>query len=312
MSLSSRGLTTPVLFLIFNRPHLTARVFEEIRRAKPRRLFVVADGPRDGHPEDSDLCSRTRELIRVDWECDLKLDFRPKNLGAKYGPSSAIGWFFENVEEGIILEDDCLPHPSFFPFCQELLAHYRSDTRIMHISGTNLQFGRKRGDGSYYFSRFMHCWGWASWRRAWAHFDVELKTLPQFLRQKQLRNILSGRAMRRHWRLVFEKTARQEITTVWDFQWSYAIFAQNGLCVVPNVNLVTNLGWGPGATNTLDPKHIAANIPARPLEAIVHPTFVLPDLEADEFEVRHFFLLPLHKRAINRVKMALRLLRFGT
>lgn len=271
MSLSSRELSTPVLFLIFIRPQLTARVFEEIRRAKPRRLFVVADGP-----------------------------------------SSAIGWFFENVDEGIILEDDCVPHPTFFPFCQELLAHYRTDTRIMPISGTNLQFARRRGDGSYYFSRFMHCWGWASWRRAWAHFDVELKTLPQFLRQKQLGNIFSGWEMRRHWRLIFEKSARGQITPVWDFQWSYAIFVQNGLCVVPNVNLVTNLSWGPQTTNTFDPKHIAANIPARPLDAIVHPTFVFPDLEADEFEARHFFLLPLHKRAINRAKMALRLLRFGT
>jgi hypothetical protein len=309
MKLNQTKLTTPVLFLIFNRPHFTQRVFEEIRKAKPLTLFVVADGPREGHPQDVDLCRQSRDLIRVDWDCDLQLDFRQKNLGAKYGVGTAIDWFFENVEEGIILEDDCLPDPSFFGFCQELLAHYRHDTRIMHISGTNLQYGRKRGDGSYYFSRYMRCWGWASWRRAWSHFDVDLRTFPLFIQQRQLRNILASRAMRRYWRLTFKHVARGQITTVWDFQWTYAIFAQNGLCIIPNVNLVSNLGWGPQATNTFDPKNIMANLKTQSLDSIIHPAFILPDLDADEFEAKHVFLLPFHKRVINRIKWALKALR---
>ncbi len=300
MTSQQKPLATPVLFLVFNRPDVTRKVFAEIRKARPARLFVVADGPREGHAQDNELCRQTRDLIRVDWDCDLKLDFRPKNSGAKYGVGRSIDWFFENVEEGIILEDDCLPDPSFFWFCQELLAHYRHDKRIMHISGTNLQYGNKRGDGSYYFSRYMRCWGWATWRRAWAAFDVDLKTLQRFLEQRQLRNVLASRAMRRHWRLTFEKVARGEITTVWDFQWTYAIFSQNGLCIIPNVNLVTNLGWGPEATNTFDPKNIMASINAEPIRAITHPTFILPDRQADEFEDKHIFLLPLHKRVLNR------------
>jgi hypothetical protein len=301
MTSSQSQLVTPILFLVFNRPDFTRQVFEEIRRARPTKLFVAADGPREGHPEDIDLCRQTQDLIRVDWDCDVQMDLRPKNRGAKYGVSRAIDWFFENVEEGIILEDDCLPDPSFFRFCQGLLAHYRNDTRVMHISGTNLQYGQKRGDGSYYFSRYMRCWGWASWRRAWTSFDVDLKTLPRFLEQRQLRNVLTSRAMRRYWRLTFEKVARGEITTVWDFQWTYAIFSQNGLCIIPNLNLVTNLGWGPWATNTFDPKNIMSNVKTQTIDSIVHPTFVLPDREADKFEEKHIFLLPFYKRVLNRI-----------
>ena len=244
----------------------------------------------------------------MDWDCDFRRDFRTHNLGAKTGVAKALDWFFQNVEEGIILEDDCLPDPSFFGFCRELLDHYRNDTRVMHISGTNLQYGRKRGDGSYYFSRYMRCWGWASWRRAWAHFDVDLKTLPLFLEQRQLRNILPSPGMRRYWRIIFQNVARGRITTVWDFQWTYAIFAQNGLCVIPNVNLVSNLGWGPRATNTFDPKNLMSRIGTGSLETLVHPTFVLPDREADDFEARNIFLLPVHKRVINRIKWAANIL----
>jgi hypothetical protein len=311
VSASIKGdcLSTPVLFLIFNRPDLTRQVFAEIRRARPARLFVVADGPREDRPGEAELCRQAREAIQVDWDCDFRQDFRPKNLGAKWGVSAAIDWFFQNVEEGIILEDDCLPDPSFFGFCRELLAYYRHDTRIMHISGTNLQYGRKRGEGSYYFSRYMRCWGWATWRRAWAHFDLDLKTLPLFLEQRQLRNILASPGMRRYWRIIFQNVARGRVTTVWDFQWTYAIFSQNGLCVIPNVNLVSNLGWGPRATNTFDPKNTMAGIRTERLETVVHPTFVLPNREADEFEARHIFLLPIHERILNQIKRAGNILR---
>jgi hypothetical protein len=300
MTSSQTKLVTPVLFLVFNRPDFTRKVFEEIRRARPPQLFVAADGPREGHPEDIELCRQTRDLIRVDWDCDLKLDFRPKNLGLKDGVSRAIDWFFENVEEGIILEDDCLPDPSFFWYCQELLAHYRNDMRVMHISGTNLQYGRKRGDGSYYFSRYMRCWGWASWKRAWAFYDVRMSTLNEFRRQKQLSNVLASRSIRRYWRLTFNAVAAGRIST-WDFQWAYAVFAQNGLCAVPNLNLVANLGFGPTATHTFDSKSPLASLKIQPLDSLTHPTFVLPDREADRFEEKHVFLLPLYKRALNRI-----------
>ncbi len=167
-----KRLTIPVLFLIFNRPDTTQPVFNEIREAKPTKLFVAADGPRDNKKGEKEECEKTRKIIeQVDWDCELYKLYRDKNLGCKIAVSSAIDWFFENVEEGIILEDDCLPHPSFFRFCQELLEKYKGDERVFVISGDNFLFGRKRTNYSYYFSRYNHCWGWAGWIRTLSDYD---------------------------------------------------------------------------------------------------------------------------------------------
>ena len=157
-----------VLFVVFNRPDTTKRVFEAIRLAKPKRLYITTDGPRPNMPDDVQLCKQTREIVSVvDWDCEVKTLFREENAGCKNGVSAAINWFFDHEEEGIILEDDCLPANSFFKFCDTLLEKYRYDTRVRHITGCNLQFGKKWGDASYYFSNLTNGWGWASWRRAW-------------------------------------------------------------------------------------------------------------------------------------------------
>ena len=178
--MSDFQLTTPVAFLIFNRPDTTARVFEAIRQAKPPKLLVVADGPRPDRPDDVEKCKAARAIIdRVDWACEVLTNYSDLNLGCGKRPATGITWVFEQVEEAIIFEDDCLPHPSFFRFCEELLNYYRHDERIMVISGNNFQFGRNRTDDSYYFSRYNHIWGWASWRRAWEYFDYDLKLWPK-------------------------------------------------------------------------------------------------------------------------------------
>ena len=170
------SVNTPVLFLIFNRPETTEIVFSVIRKAEPPRLYVAADGPRPDYPNDAESCEIVRAIATdVNWDCKVKTLFRDQNLGCKLAASKAIDWFFEQELEGIILEDDCLPDQSFFWFCQELLGKYRDDTRIMHIGGTNFQFGKERTKYSYYFSRYAHVWGWASWRRAWKFYDVEMK-----------------------------------------------------------------------------------------------------------------------------------------
>src|SRR5688572_20529443 len=170
-------LNTPVLFLIFNRPAVTKQVFEAIREMRPTRLYIAADGPRPAIPNELDNCRKAREAaLAVDWECQVKTLFRDKNLGCGRGPSTAITWFFEHETEGIILEDDCMPSPSFFSYCAELLARYRDDTRIMHIAGTNLEKPQQRDqEHSYHFSNFTYCWGWATWRRAWKFHDFDMK-----------------------------------------------------------------------------------------------------------------------------------------
>src|SRR6478609_2139677 len=170
-------LRTAVLLVIFNRPETTRLVFEAIRKAKPTRLYIAADGPREHVASDHKKCEEARQIVtQVDWDCQVHILFNQKNLNCGVGPSSAFTWFFEHEEEGIILEDDCLPSQSFFWFCQELLERYRDDTRVMHIGGNNFLNGwRNDSDYSYYFSRSGYVWGWATWRRAWNQFDFKIK-----------------------------------------------------------------------------------------------------------------------------------------
>ncbi len=168
-------LKTTIAFLIFNRPDATERVFEEIGKAKPPMLLVIADGPRAQVPEDAEKCAASRAIIeQADWDCRIVKNYSDINMGCRNRVSSGLNWVFDTVEKAIILEDDCLPSPSFFRFCQELLTYYQDDVRVMTINGTNWQLGWKIGDGSYYFSRFNLIWGWATWRRAWTLISLYL------------------------------------------------------------------------------------------------------------------------------------------
>ena len=174
--------TPSVLFVIFRRPEATARVFEAIRRARPSRLFVAADGPRPGRQDEAELCRQTRAVVeRVDWPCQVVTRFQETNQGIKEGVTGAISWFFSQVDEGIILEDDCLPHPDFFPYCAALLKQYRDDERVFHVGGNNFQPKSRVMAESYYFSRYNHIWGWATWKRAWDRYRAEFEGLEDFL-----------------------------------------------------------------------------------------------------------------------------------
>jgi hypothetical protein len=287
-------LTTPVLFLIFNRPNVTQKVFDEIRKAKPPKLFVAADGPRTGKLKEAENCQQARDIIKqVDWDCQVFTLFREKNLGCRKAVSSAVNWFFENVEEGIILEDDCLPDQSFFWFCQEMLEHYRDDTRIMHITGNNFQ-KNIRGDGSYYFSQIEHCWGWASWRRAWKHYDKDLASLTQFIQQNQIKNITESPDAQKYWIDAFQKVHDNAINS-WAYIWTYSIMASNGLCITPNTNIVINIGFGPDATHTTQFKN-PGSLGKLEINNIIHPLFILPDKEADNYTFYNHFIPPPVKR----------------
>ena len=274
-------LITPVLFMIFNRPDTTQKVFNAIRKVKPKQFFVAADGPREDKEGEKEKCEQARKITeQIDWDCEIKTLFREKNLGCKIAVSSAIDWFFENVEEGIILEDDCLPSQSFFWFCQELLEYYREDTRVMMISGDNFQFGKKRGEGSYYFSKYFHIWGWATWRRAWRHFDISMKSFKKFKIENQINNIFKINQQKKYWMKIFQITYNNKINT-WDYQWVYTCFINNGLCIMPNVNLVSNIGYGINSTHTKDKNSILSKTEVKDIIEIMHPKFVLADQEAD-------------------------------
>jgi hypothetical protein len=273
----------PIVFLIFNRPDTTARVFEEIRRIKPVKLLVIADGPRANHPGEAEKCDRVRAVIDwVDWPCDVLKNYADFNMGCKNRVSSGLDWVFEQLEEAIILEDDCVPDQSFFGFCEKLLHYYRDDERIMHIGGANFQNGLTRGDGSYYFSRLNHIWGWATWKRAWKFYDVTMGSYPLFCKQHNIDGILPHKGMRRAWLHNFLLVFTGQLDT-WDFQWTYAVWQQSGLSIIPNVNLITNVGFGHDATHTCDSDDPLASIPVARHGELVHPRFVVPDRVADEY-----------------------------
>lgn len=237
---------TPILFIIFNRPDTTKTVFAEIRKAKPNRLFIAADGPRQNKPGEKEKCEETRRITeKIDWPCEVERLYREKNLGCKFGVSSAITWFFENVKLGIILEDDCSPDQSFFKFCSTLLEKYEGDKETMMISGDNFHKNILI-KSSYYFSRYPHIWGWATWRRAWKKYNVRIPKVPLMSKTNTPNNIFIERL---YWNSIFNRVHKNQIDT-WDYQWVYAIFKNNGKIICPKINLVENIGFGENATHT--------------------------------------------------------------
>lgn len=272
-------MKTAVAFFVFNRPELTERVFEVIRRARPPKLLVVADGPRTTVPEDEEKCSRVRSFFeRVDWPCEVLKNFSDVNLGCGKRISSGLEWVFDSVEEAIIVEDDCLPHQTFFPYCEELLDRYRGDDRIGFIGGVNFSFGKTRFDYSYYFSRGHFIWGWASWRRAWRGYDFDIKRWPQLRDSDWLGHIFRDRRVVRYYTYNLNQTHRHVIDT-WDYQWFFHNWLHDKLEIMPKVNLVTNIGHGKGnATHTRFSSKIG-NVPMEPMDfPLVHP----PEVELDE------------------------------
>ncbi len=298
-------VASPVLFLVFNRPDTTARVFSRIRDARPSKLFIAADGPRDTREGEAQLCAEVQKIAtNVDWPCDVKTLFRTQNLGCKHAVASAITWFFEQVEEGIILEDDCEPAPDFFPFCDALLSHYRHDTRIRHIGGSNLQHGRRHGDASYYFSRLSHVWGWATWRRAWKDYDPELSAFSDSQIDAFVRNHHEPAAAAAWLDMI--RGARNGTLDTWDIQWVFTNWIQDGLGIIPNVNLISNIGFDARATHTVTHCSNNAALATGTLAQIIHPSAFTPASEADAYTLALDFNLSQRRRKANRLKYRLK------
>jgi hypothetical protein len=286
---SSLPLKTAVLFLVFNRPDTTRQVFEAIRQAKPPRLYVAADGPREDKLGEVERVEQVRTIVTgVDWPCEVKTLFRDKNLGCKKGVSSAITWFFEQEEQGIILEDDCLPHLDFFSFCENLLNRHYSDERIFAITGDNFQNGTWRGDASYYFSKYAHIWGWATWRRAWKHYQGDMNFWPKWRDSDAWKKYKPDKIERRYWQKIFDSCYSGQIDS-WDYPWTASALYKNGLTVTPNVNLVSNIGFGEDGTHTLSKNNKFSNMPTMELSHIIHPKQIIIDIEADRFAFDNVF-----------------------
>ena len=278
MFVPPHSLKTAVLFLIFNRPDTTTQVFEAIQKAKPPRFYVAADGPRIDKPGEKEKVEQVRRIVtQVDWDCEVKTLFRDKNLGCRVAISGAIDWFFENEEEGIILEDDCLPNQSFFWFCEELLERYRDDERVMHIGGHPHLIENKKTDCSYFFSKYSHIWGWASWRRAWKYYDVNLCLWPKTKSLGLHYDMFNTKEEARYREILWDRVWSGRIDT-WDYQWIFAVRLQSGLAILPKKNLIKNIGFGPEATHTRQTKATKHDEPYFEAEfPMHHPEFVLVD-----------------------------------
>ncbi|MBW8683727.1 hypothetical protein [Chitinophaga rhizophila] len=256
------------------------QILECVRQQRPTHLFVAADGPRRFIAGEEELCMETRAAVMnaIDWPCEVRTLFRDQNLGCARSVSSAITWFFSQVEEGIILEDDCLPDPSFFGFCATLLERYRHNEQIMHIGGSNYQAGNSRGEGSYYFSRYAHIWGWASWRRAWQYYDISLQRYRHASKEDVPPQLV------RELDIFFEEKA-----DTWDTQWFLTVLFNKGIAITPNTNLVRNIGFGKEATHTrTEPvwfkKMVYGGIPE-----IIHPAAIKVDIVADTYTLDTVF-----------------------
>ena len=297
-SMPTWQLKTPVAFIIFNRPDTTQQVFAEIAKARPPKLLVVADGPRSNRLGEEKCCAATRAIVEgVDWDCEVLTNYSSVNLGCKNRVASGIDWVFEKVSEAIILEDDCLPDPTFFRFCQEMLERYRDDQRIGMISGDNFQFGRRRNDDSYYFSKYVHVWGWASWRDRWAgSYDVTMARWPRIRDEGRLADIVGNRSEAAYWHNIFESVHRGDIDT-WDYQWLFANWLEGRMSILPAVNMISNVGFDKNATHTIAVDRGVSNLRRNPMGfPLVHPPGVFRNIQADQFSERMCFRIPLTRR----------------
>jgi hypothetical protein len=299
----------PILFLIFNRPECTAATFAAISKIKPEKLYIAADGPRTGKTGEDVLCEKTRDIVKkIDWDCEAKTLFRESNLGCKDAVSSAITWFFQNEEMGIILEDDCLPRESFFPFCEELLIKYKDDDRIWHIDGTTSQSGV--AGTSYQFSKYCLIWGWATWRRAWKNYDKQIKGFPEFKEKEIINSIWNKIEVRKYWLANLELAYNDKIDT-WDFQWAYTVWTNNGMSIRPHVNLVKNIGFSADATHTVTANKLLQILKSEEMDfPLQHPVFYLPNVEMDDIcSVNHFDIRKPYVNFMNRILRKIKLKR---
>jgi hypothetical protein len=301
--MSEFQLKTPVVFIIFNRPDTTERVFAEIARARPPKLLVVGDGARANREGEAAKVAATREIIkRVNWPCEVLTNFSEVNLGCKVRVSSGLDWVFEQVPEAIVLEDDCLPHPTFFRFCEELLERYRNDQRVGMISGDNFQFGHCLNDDSYYFSSINHIWGWATWRTRWQHdYDVAMSCWPKMHDEGRVADWFDSKAEQDDFTNIFEKVYQGKIDT-WDYQWQFASRLNGRIAIMPNVNLISNIGFGVGATHTTGESEFA-NLQTQQTEfPLKHPITIFASVTLDKRFRQRFVQQTLNQRIKIKLK----------
>jgi len=306
-SYGSRAGGVPVVFTVFNRPDHTRKTFAAIRSYRPARLFIVADGPRPGNTDDVRRCAEVRDIVsEIDWPCEATRDYSETNLGCARRVSSGLTAAFEAVDRAIVLEDDCLASAEFFSFCAALLERYAETAQVWAVNGNSYQPQFRRGDGAYYFSRYPDSWGWATWRRAWQYYRHDLPFLESWLRSPRWRLSFPHKRERRFLEHIFRETAMGAIDS-WGYRWMACVMHGEGLCAIPNANLVKNIGFGDDATHT---RNVDFGYELTPLGSLEHPSVIRADDEADAYFRKKFgFEFGITHSLRHLARLALRKLR---
>jgi hypothetical protein len=277
-----------IAFSVFNRPAHTQKTFQSIREQRPDKLFIIADGPRKENANDLKNCKLVRSLLdSVDWPCAIYKNYAETNMGLKNRVSSGLDWVFSQVEEAIILEDDCLANPDFFNFCSAMLKKYKDENRVFAITGNNFQNGHQRGEASYYFSKYPHCWGWATWRRAWEKYEGQIPFWPEWKHSPEWKSMNTNDKEEIFWTSLFDKVYEGRMNS-WAFPWMASLWKHSGLTVTPGINLVTNIGHGPEATNTITIDKMA-EIPSYRFNISAYPKEIKQDITADNYVLKNTF-----------------------
>ena len=286
-----KRLDTPILLIGFNRPDLFEIVLNRVLEVKPRRIYVGLDGAREGRKDDEDSLKKIKKLVSGVKKCEVKTCYQTNNLGCKYGPVTAMNWFFDNEKMGIILEDDVLADKSFFYYCQELLEKYKNDMRIGSISGNNFQFRNESYRYSYYFSRYSHSCGWATWRRAWKSYDINLIDY-KINKNEVLNKVFNKLSDKIYWKIIFSGIINNQIESAWDYQWNWNMWKHKMLGIIPNSNLVKNLGFGRVDATHTKFRSKFANLAVKPMIfPLKHPKFIKRNLLADGFTQKNNYVL---------------------
>ena len=283
-------MKTPVVLIIYHRPQKTTNVINSLREVKPSQIFVIADGPKD--KQDVEKCKKTRDLINsIDWKCEIYKNYSPKNLGLRKRVVTGLDWVFSKVDKAIILEDDLVIDKSFYVFCEQMLEKYKNNERVISISGNNFLFGRSNIENSYFFSRHIYSWGWATWRRAWKLYDDTMSDW-QLVKSRKILNIRFGKWIEvAYWNGIFDLVFESKIDS-WAYVWTYAALVNDKLTVVPSVNLVSNVGTGQGATHT-SIKSRVLNIPVERINfPLKHPRVIKPGTKEDSVIERTLYITP--------------------
>ena len=284
------ALATPIVFTIFNRPKLTQRSFEIIRNQKPSKLFIIADGPRTTHPKDIELCNEVRKIVEnIDWPCKVHRNYSDHNLGLKQRTISGLEWVFTQTDKIIFLEDDNLAHEDFFKFCENLLERYSVDKKVSFISGSNFQNGLIRGNASYYFSKYPHNWGWATWKKTWDHYDGDIKFWPNWKESEDFRNKFPIKLEREMWKKIFDDCYSGKINS-WGYPLVACMIRGGFLTATPNFNLISNVGFGEDSTHTKNSKDPLSNLELKEINKIIHPEKIEVDFNADYYDFNNNFV----------------------